>query len=47
MDDNESKLADYFMLAVDHMKQNFGEEKKQKNIFFILQISDRNCSGTK
>lgn len=32
---NESKLADYFMLAVDRMKQNFGEERSKK-IFFLF-----------
>lgn len=36
--ENESKLADYFMLAADYMKQNFGEERSKKIVSLLCKL---------
>lgn len=35
---NKSKLADYFMLATENMKQNFGEERSKKIVSLFCKL---------
>ena len=36
--ENESKLADYFMLAFEYIKQNFGEERSKKIVSLLCKL---------
>ena len=35
---NKSELADYFMLAAENMKQNFGEERSKKIVSLFCKL---------